>query len=252
MSSFSNISIVGNLTRDPQLYIFKESGRKKTTMTVAVNNWIKTKDNNLEKTADFYKVETWDTLAQLTKDYLTKGSQVAVSGRLQMESWLDKEGKNRVTPTVKANQIALPQKNNSKAPDASAVSKPEVGEKEEAQAAGADAEGDEFDLSEVPPSLKQQLLKQLLLREQQSKEQSSQTTNANYGNNDEYLSNDEYNEDHDADGNEPDVEISESRDFSYVGSSAQKTQHHRSPFDETSKVVETTMPNSPASIARSA
>jgi len=152
MSSFSNISIVGNLTRDPEMHVFEKSGRKKTTMTVAVNNWSKNKDDQVEKTADFYKVETWDRLADLTKDYLKKGSQVAVSGRLQMENWKDNNGKERVTPIVKANQIALPQRSSTKPPEAASKSKTE--DMSEREIPAAIIKGDEeFDLNEMPPEL---------------------------------------------------------------------------------------------------
>jgi single stranded DNA-binding protein (ssb) len=230
MSSFSNISIVGNLTRDPQMFIFNESGRKKTTMTVAVNNWIKGKNNKLEKTADFYKVETWDTLAQLTSDYLTKGSQVAVSGRLHMETWKDNAGKERVTPTVKANQIALPQKGTGKSPDAAVLSKTETIIEKDVQAASV-LEGDEYDPNELPPS--------------EGGPSNGQLANA------QSLQTD--------DSADDDVEISENDDFSEEGSSSseevpQPSQPQPSQFSQTMKVVETTTQNPPtvSSIARSA
>lgn len=152
MSSFSNISIVGNLTRDPEMYVFEKSGRKKTTMTVAVNNWSKNKNDQVEKTADFYKVETWDRLADLTKDYLKKGSQVAVSGRLQMETWKDNSGKERVTPLVKASQIALPQKSSTKPPETASNAKNEDVSKNEIRAVVVKGD-EEFDISEMPPEL---------------------------------------------------------------------------------------------------
>jgi single stranded DNA-binding protein len=58
--------------------------------------------------ADFYKVETWGKLAELAGQYLAKGNQVAVSGRLLFDRWTDKQGKNRFTPVVEAAQLSLP------------------------------------------------------------------------------------------------------------------------------------------------
>lgn len=102
--SLANISIVGNLARDPEQFQFA-SGRSKTTLTIAVNSFNKIKK---EKTTDFYRVETWDRLADLAISYLHKGNQVTVSGRLALEKWIDREGKQRITPTVSANQLAFP------------------------------------------------------------------------------------------------------------------------------------------------
>lgn len=104
--SLANISIVGNLVRDPEQFQFA-SGRSKTTLVIAVNSFAFNKSKK-EKITDFYKVETWDRLADLAKTYLHKGNQVTVSGRLALEKWSDRAGKDRITPTVQANQLAFP------------------------------------------------------------------------------------------------------------------------------------------------
>jgi single-strand DNA-binding protein len=83
------------------------SGSVKTTMTVAVDGY---KGRPNQSTA-FYKVETWGKLAELAGKYLAKGNQVAVTGRLILDHWTDKHGKDRVTPVVEATQLALPPKN---------------------------------------------------------------------------------------------------------------------------------------------
>lgn len=109
--SLVTISIVGNLVKDPESTEFV-SGRIKTTLVLAVNGFNKVRK---EKTCDFFKVETWDKLAQLSSQYLAKGSQVAVSGRFSLEHWLDKEGKERITPVVHVSQMALPPKSSRRA-----------------------------------------------------------------------------------------------------------------------------------------
>ena len=106
--SLANVSIVGNLTRQPEQTFFSAE-RVKTTLIVAVNT--PSRGNKSEgKTADFYKVETWGKLANLAALYLAKGSQVTVSGRLVLDHWMDKQGKERITPIVEANQLAFPPK----------------------------------------------------------------------------------------------------------------------------------------------
>jgi len=103
--SLATISIVGNLVRAPEQMFFA-SGRTKTTLVVAVNGPKSQKTE--ESTADFYKVETWGKLADLATNYLQKGNQVTVCGRLTFDHWTDKQGRQRVTPVVEANQLALP------------------------------------------------------------------------------------------------------------------------------------------------
>jgi len=103
--SLVNISLVGNLVRPPEQMYFA-SGRVKTTMVVAVNN--PPRNGRNAETADFYRVETWGKLAELAGRYLGKGNQVGVTGRLVMDHWTDKSGKNRITPIVEATQLAFP------------------------------------------------------------------------------------------------------------------------------------------------
>ncbi|MBZ0188477.1 MAG: single-stranded DNA-binding protein [Candidatus Obscuribacterales bacterium] len=102
--SLANISIVGNLVKDPEKVEFA-NGQTKTNMIVAVNGYDR---SSKEKTAEYYKVETWDKLAELSKRYLIKGNQVTVTGRLTIDRWVDREGRQRATPTVHASQLALP------------------------------------------------------------------------------------------------------------------------------------------------
>lgn len=106
--SMVNVSLVGNLARAPEQICFA-SGRVKTTLVIAVNSISAQK--NSEKSsdkADFYRVETWGKLAELAQKYLSKGNQVGVCGRLIMEHWTDKQGREHLTPVVSATQLSFP------------------------------------------------------------------------------------------------------------------------------------------------
>ncbi len=105
--SLANISIVGNLVKPPEQMHFV-SGKTKTTFTVAVNGFGRPARGG--DTADFYRVETWGKLAELAGKYLDKGNQIAVSGRLLFDRFVDQQGKNRMIPVVEANQLSLPPK----------------------------------------------------------------------------------------------------------------------------------------------
>ncbi|HEY9677092.1 MAG TPA: single-stranded DNA-binding protein [Drouetiella sp.] len=103
--SFAIVSIVGNLTRPPEQTSFS-SGKTRTTFVVAVN--VRAKTEKPSDSADFYRVEAWGRLGELAMSYLSKGNQVTVSGRLLMDKWTDKEGRERITPTIKAENLAFP------------------------------------------------------------------------------------------------------------------------------------------------
>jgi single-strand DNA-binding protein len=105
--SLATVSIVGNLVRMPEQMCFS-SGKIKTTLTVAVNSFGKPSRGG--DSADFYRVEAWGKLAELAAKYLEKGNQVAVSGRLMFDRFVDQQGKNRMVPIVEANQLSLPPK----------------------------------------------------------------------------------------------------------------------------------------------
>lgn len=104
-----NVTLVGNLVKAPEQYTFA-SGKTKTTMRIAVTNPPGQKDDGPEQSSDFYRVEVWGRLAELASKYLLKGHQVGVSGRLIMEHWIDKEGRERLTPVVAATQLQFPPK----------------------------------------------------------------------------------------------------------------------------------------------
>lgn len=103
--SLATISIVGNLVRQPEQMCFA-SGQKKTTIVVAVNGPKNAKTD--EPSADFYKVESWGRLGELALEFLSKGNQVTVCGRLTFDHWTDKLGRPRTTPVIQANQVAFP------------------------------------------------------------------------------------------------------------------------------------------------
>jgi single-strand DNA-binding protein len=105
--SLVNISIVGNVVKQPQTHSFS-SGNTKTTLVVAVDTPKKKDDGRYE--SDFYRVEAWGKLGEIAHKYLAKGSLVGATGRLVLSHWQDRDGRDRVTPTVEADQIALPPK----------------------------------------------------------------------------------------------------------------------------------------------
>ena len=98
----NQIFIMGRLTRDPELR-HTGSGTPVASFTVAVDRDFKTKDG--EKETDFIDVVAWRNTAEFASKHFRKGRMAVVAGRLQMRKWTDKEGNNRVSAEVVADNI---------------------------------------------------------------------------------------------------------------------------------------------------
>ena len=86
------ITIIGNLTRDPEM--FGDAGHESCNFTVAVNSQKRKANSALpEHKATYYKVRVWGELGKNCKKYLTKGRKVSVAGELDASIALDKDGK---------------------------------------------------------------------------------------------------------------------------------------------------------------
>ncbi|MBI4430443.1 MAG: single-stranded DNA-binding protein [Candidatus Omnitrophica bacterium] len=103
-ASFNRVFLLGNLTRDPELrYI--PSGQAVTTFTVAANRTYLSPAGEKKEDVSFVRIVTWARLAETCNEYLRKGSQVFVEGRLQSRSWSAQDGTKRSTIEVVANSV---------------------------------------------------------------------------------------------------------------------------------------------------
>jgi single-strand DNA-binding protein len=101
MAIDNTVTIAGNLTRDPEIKFLK-SGTAVTELSVAINR----KDKEGEDHTSFVDVKAWQSLAENASESLTKGMRVVVSGRLEQETWEDKEGNKRSKLVVVADEIS--------------------------------------------------------------------------------------------------------------------------------------------------
>ena len=96
-------TIIGRAGQDAEIKYF-ESGKIKTTFSLAVNRYdAKTK----EEVADWYNIEVWDKQAEFAGDYVKKGRQVVVDGRISISKWTDQSGEERERFLIVANNIRL-------------------------------------------------------------------------------------------------------------------------------------------------
>lgn len=96
MASFNKVILMGNLTQDPQVrYI--ASGTPVTELRMAINRqWYDKQTNSRKEDTTFVDVTVWGRTAEVAGEYLSKGRPVLIEGRLQLDTWQDKEtGQNR-------------------------------------------------------------------------------------------------------------------------------------------------------------
>jgi single-strand DNA-binding protein len=101
----SNVTIVGNLTRDPELR-YTPSGAVTATFGVAVNRrWQNRDTQQWEEKVSFFNVTCWRDLAQNVSDSLEKGARVLVTGRLEQRSWETQDGERRSVVEIVADEV---------------------------------------------------------------------------------------------------------------------------------------------------
>ncbi len=100
----NTVVLVGRVGRDAEIRYF-ESGKVKANFSVAVNRWdAKTKS----EIADWFNIDVWDKLAEFAGEYVKKGTQLVVEGRIAQNKWVDKAtGNDRESFMVVANNIRL-------------------------------------------------------------------------------------------------------------------------------------------------
>lgn len=96
--------IIGNLTRDPELKALP-SGTKVCSFAVATNRSYKDKDGNRQEASEFHNIVAFAKLGELSAQYLKKGSQVYVEGRLQTRSWEGKDGEKKYRTEIIADTV---------------------------------------------------------------------------------------------------------------------------------------------------
>lgn len=91
MASFNKVILVGNLTRDPQVK-YTTGGTAITDIGLAVSRqWFDKQTNQKKEETTFVDVTLWGRTAEIAGEYLAKGRPVLIEGRLQLDSWDDKE-----------------------------------------------------------------------------------------------------------------------------------------------------------------
>ncbi|NFO86476.1 single-stranded DNA-binding protein [Clostridium botulinum] len=105
----NKVVLIGRLTKDPELRFTPGAGTAVTTLTLAVDKY---NSKSGQKEADFVPVVIWGKQAESTANYMVKGSQMAISGRIQTRNYEAKDGTKRYVTEVVATEVQFLSKSN--------------------------------------------------------------------------------------------------------------------------------------------
>ncbi|MBI2346030.1 MAG: single-stranded DNA-binding protein [Deltaproteobacteria bacterium] len=104
MASVNKVILIGNLGDDPEVR-FTGTGQAVATLRMATNERWTDKGGQQQERTEWHRVVVWGKQAEQCKEYLSKGRQIYVEGRIQTREWNDKEGNKRYTTEVVAQRI---------------------------------------------------------------------------------------------------------------------------------------------------
>ncbi len=105
MANANTVTVVGNVTRDPELR-FTSSGQAVATFGLAVNRSWKNRNDEWEESTSFFDVTCWAQMAENVAESVPKGARVVVTGRLDQRSWETQDGDKRSKVEIVADDVA--------------------------------------------------------------------------------------------------------------------------------------------------
>ncbi len=102
----NKVQIIGHLGRDPEMR-YTAGGQAVTNFTVAVNRTRRGPDGTAGDETEWFRVVAWEKLAEIADQYLRRGGQVYVEGRLQSRKYQDRDGIERTAVEVVASDLVL-------------------------------------------------------------------------------------------------------------------------------------------------
>jgi len=106
MGSVNKVILVGNLGRDAELR-YTPGGAAVATLNMATTEVWNDKGGQRQEKTEWHRVVLWGKQAESLSEYLTKGKQIYIEGRLQTRQWDDKDGNKRYTTEIRADRVTL-------------------------------------------------------------------------------------------------------------------------------------------------
>jgi len=108
VNSYNKVILIGRLGGNPELRYIPQTDRAVANFSLATNERTFNPSNNeSDIRTEWHRVVSWGKLAEFSEKYLTKGKQILVEGRLKTEKWQDRDGNQRYTTKVYAQNITL-------------------------------------------------------------------------------------------------------------------------------------------------
>jgi single-strand DNA-binding protein len=102
----NKVILIGNLGKDPEVR-FTQGGQAVANFNIATSESWKDKNGQQQERTEWHRIVAWGKTAELCGEYLKKGRQVYIEGKLQTREWTDKEGQKRYTTEVVANNVTF-------------------------------------------------------------------------------------------------------------------------------------------------
>ncbi len=102
----NKVQLIGRLGQDPEIVNF-ENGKQLAKFSLATDDSYKDQNGQRVERTDWHNVVVWGNLVKVVENYVTKGKEIAVEGKLTTRSWEDKEGIKRYTTEIVCNELLL-------------------------------------------------------------------------------------------------------------------------------------------------
>lgn len=104
--SLNKVILLGHLGRDPELR-YTASGKAVATFTLATSFQWRDQDGNEQDKTEWHRIVAWGRLGEICGEYLSKGKQVFIEGRIQTREWEDQDGNKRTSVEIIANDLIM-------------------------------------------------------------------------------------------------------------------------------------------------
>ncbi len=102
----NKVLLIGHLGRDPEMR-YTPGGRPVTSFSLATTRTWTSADGERREETEWFNIVAWGNLAEICNQYLSKGQQVYIEGRLQTRGWEDESGKKHFRTEVVANEMII-------------------------------------------------------------------------------------------------------------------------------------------------
>ena len=106
MAGLNKVTLIGNLGRDPELR-YTANGQAVANFTLATTESFSKRDGGRDEKTEWHRIVAWGKLAEICGEYLAKGRQIYVEGRIQTREWEDKDGNKRWTTEIVARNMQM-------------------------------------------------------------------------------------------------------------------------------------------------